>query len=180
MTQLKKPSFWFMVFLVLVALSFVVQSFAYNPDARLFPLVIGIPTAITGILIVLAEKWPGLIRRFDVTVGAKVKKVAPGIDAGDEAPKEQAEPISEAQANKRVLTLGAWMAGYMGVILLAGFTVANFLLPTAYMKVHAKSSWLHAIIVGALIAATIWVTFDYFMKANMFKGILFGEIVPPL
>jgi hypothetical protein len=173
----KSLRFWFALFMTLVTLAFVIMALGYSPMARLFPLIVGIPTFIAGVLTCLSVKWPVLIRPFDVNIGMSVKVVAEGVEK-EEAVEEAAPELSNKGIAKRVFALLGWIAGYLVVILFFGFNISNFLMVTGYMMVHPKMKWWKAIIYGLVTAFILWFMFEYTMKGDIFQGILFGELMP--
>ncbi len=64
----RKGSFWFTVAVAVFVLVFISVSFTYSYEARLIPLIIGIPTLLVCIIILLAEKYPRLISGFDISI----------------------------------------------------------------------------------------------------------------
>ncbi len=144
MNIFKRARFWFSFFMLCIAAAFVIMAIPYDADAKLFPLIIGIPTALAGIVIVASEKWPKLLSPFDVNVGLSVKVIEKSIDEEEKVEGPQKVEITDRQKVGRIFTAVAWMAGYIIVVMLVGFNPANFLLPTLYIKVHARSSWWKA------------------------------------
>lgn len=177
MSILKRASFWVTLVMLGIVLIFVVQSFSFSPKARMFPLIVGIPGVILGVMIAAAEKWPGLIKKFEVNVGMDVKVIQDGVEA--EAKIEETAPeLTSNQKMRRILVCGAWMAGYAVTVLFVGFHISNFLLSALYVRVHARVSWLKSIIMAVILTGLIYLMFDYFMKVGLFQGILFGGYLP--
>jgi hypothetical protein len=179
MSILKRASFWVTLLMLVLILIFVVSSFDFPKEkAKLFPLVVGIPGIVMGVVILLSERWPGLIKRFDVNIGMDNEIIKESVEA--EAQVEGGPEITGAAQIKPVLACAGWMAGYAVVIFLIGFNVANFLMPTLYSRVHARASWWKALLIGVSTDVFIYVMFDYFMKVSLFEGILFGAYLPHL
>lgn len=177
---LKTPSFWFSLFLFILPLGFFVMSLGiHDPGARLFPLMVSVPGILMGGLVLAGEKWPQVLAPFVPQFGMGRKIVREGVEEAEKV-EEPESTLTTRETAKRVGALGGWIAGYILVILLVGFNPANFLLPAGYLMVHGKASWWKAIIIGALVAALMYVTFTVMMQADMFPGLLFGGYLDPI
>jgi len=151
-------------------LTVVIVSFSYSPEARLIPLLVGIPTLLMIVFIFIAEKfYPKLLRMLNVSM----------LDLGKVSTKET--PSGEPRSiRKGLLVISMWLVGYVILIYLAGFLIATAVLFPLFLKIMAKATWVKAIVMGAVVWGFIYGVFELFMKFELFKGMLFGEIVPSI
>ncbi len=175
MSVFKRTSFWFSLLMLAIPVSFVIMAISYPAKPQLFPLIIGIPTSLAGAIILASEKWPKLMKPFDVAdFSAKLRKGADGNSGAEEV------ELTDKQKAGRIMAAMGWMASYITIVFFVGFNPANFLIPALYIRVHAKSSWLKTILMGVGTAVLMWAMFDLVMQAQMWKGIFFGEIMPQI
>jgi hypothetical protein len=185
--MIKSFKFWFYVVFTIIALWFVIQALGYDYRAKLGPLVVGIPTVIMGIMLIASQKWPGLIKPFDVNLGIGVKEIA--VATEKEAEEEEAThqlPVSLERI--RFFGILGWCLGYLAVAFLIGFNIANFVFPAAYLIVHQRLAWWKAAIYGICTAGLIWFGIQFLMQGDLFEGIIpiswpwgqGGETIPPL
>ena len=168
----RKGSFWFTVLIAVIILVAIVVSFDYNAKARLIPLAICIPTLLLTILILISERYPWLISKFNVSLTDLAKT--------DTKLKSDSEENNERSSGKGVLVSYAWLCALFILILLVGFIVAIPAFAFLYLKIFWRTGWLKTIAVSLALGVLIYGGFDILMKANLFEGILFGGIVPPL
>ncbi len=141
-----------LAFLVLM----VVYSLKYQFQARLFPLVVGIP-AIGLIAIVLVRSIVAARSKKEKDAAAALMEESTGFPAGWK------------------VTTGviAWIAGFVALIFVAGFNIAVLLFVFCYLKYH-KASWLRSAIVAASIEAGMYGIFTIGMKMPFYPGLLFS------
>ncbi|MFC2009862.1 tripartite tricarboxylate transporter TctB family protein [Chloroflexota bacterium] len=163
-----KGSIWFTMLLVATVLLFVALSFGYSEKARQIPLLIGIPTVMLGILLLVSERFPKLIAIFNIDLGdSKV--------AGDDKITSD-----EKQTQKKVIHFMGWLGAYVIMVLLVGFLVAAPIITFLYLKYTAHISWIKTLLFTVIVVGIIeYAAFEFLMKADMFKGILFGAVLPP-
>ena len=168
----RKGSFWFTVLIAVIAMVGIVASFDYRAEARLIPLAICIPTLILGIIVLISERYPGLISGFDISLTDLARR--------DSKVESRLKEAGERGSSKRVLTAYAWMCGFFILILLVGFAIAVPLAAFLYLKFYWRTGWLKTLAVSIVLGGLIYGGFDLLMKVDLFEGILFGGIVPPL
>ncbi|MFC1945323.1 tripartite tricarboxylate transporter permease [Chloroflexota bacterium] len=162
-------SFWFTVLILLIISVFVIVSFDYNVAARMIPLIIGITSLVLTILVLISARYPGLIKIFDISLTA----VATGG-------KSDAAVASEVAVGRKVLTILAWIVGLFILVYMVGFLIAVPVFILLYIKFSGRKSWLNTLITAAIMGGFVYFGFEVMMRTDMFKGILFGAIVPPL
>ena len=172
---MKKVSIGRLIFvglLVIFTLVMVLTSFSYFPKARLVPLVVGIPTLILAILAIIGEAYPKLLRSLDVNL-----KNFNGWDQDQEA---RLEELREMQFGRRVLIQFIWLIGFIILIYLVGFLIGIAVFAILFLKVYGKVGWIKTLAIAAGTWGFIFFMFETFMKVALFKGVLFGAIVPPI
>ncbi|MFC1872571.1 tripartite tricarboxylate transporter TctB family protein [Chloroflexota bacterium] len=163
-----KGSIWFTMLLVATVLLFVAMSFGYSEKARQIPLLIGVPTVILGILLLMSERFPKLIVMFNIDLGdSKV--------AGDDKITSD-----EKQTQKKAIHFMGWLGAYVILVLLVGFLVAAPIIIFLYLKYTGNISWIKTLLFTVIVVGIIeYAGFEILMKADMFKGILFDAVLPP-
>ena len=172
MKRIRRGNMLFTVLLLVFILIVILTSLTYSPEARLIPLLIGGVTLILGILVLISEFYPGLLKTLDVSL----------MDfAASGAAKEMgSEKPTEVQVVKKVLNISIWLAGFLVLIYFIGFLISIGMFVLLFLKVYGKRSWVKTIIVSALTWGFIYGTFEMFIKVELFRGILFEAIVPPI
>ena len=106
--------------LAVIAAYAVYAALRWPPKAALFPLVMGIPLLMLTVAQVILEL-----------------RAAPA-------------PAEAAGAGRRALAVFAWMAGFVALVLLAGFAAAVPIFVFLYLRLDSREGWLLS---GALAAA---------------------------
>jgi hypothetical protein len=158
----------FGLFLLAVAMFFVVGSLDYDPLARQIPLFVGIPVAVLLVVQVLSQLFPGSFAWLERSEGREVIHV-------DEKLLAQAEAIRAPTVQRgSALEFQAWIGGFVLAIYLAGFLVAIpiFLLGLLHLRLKEKLA------VSVMAAVVMWlvayVGFIKLMEVPLFSGVLLG------
>lgn len=150
------PTSYFFIFILLAMATVVGVSLTYPYlEVKLLPVGIG---SIVFILAVI-----GLSRE----VTAKAKAQPPTTAKGEPTEVETKNVLRGLS-----IVLGWMIALYLAVYLL-GFFIAIALYMLVYLKVRRRS-WLVAIVCAAVTAAAIYGGFEVLMKANLYKGLIWG------
>jgi len=72
------------------------------------------------------------------------------------------------------------MAGFLALIFILGFYIGIIIFLFAYVKIKVQIGWLPAALVSGALWFFIYFVFGKIMELELFKGILMGEILPPL
>ncbi|MBI2088692.1 MAG: hypothetical protein HYT78_08090 [Deltaproteobacteria bacterium] len=158
-----------LVLLLGLALYFVFAGLGYGRNSRIFPVAIGIVTAVL-IIFDLVSLWvPRLFPRTEV--GARGSRRA-------EAPSAEAQRVGYSGA--RLVRMVSWLlAGALGVGLVGfGVTVPVFIL--GFGRIEGRASWVACLVVAVLFFIFIVGYFEFTMRIRMFRGILFGDLLPLL
>lgn len=139
--------------LVIVLAAFVVISTTLNSQARMMPLIIGVP-------VLLLALWQLIL---ELRQAAREK----GEKTTEEKPKE--EP--GAQVHRHTLTVYAWVLAMFGAIYLFGFVITTFFYPLLYMRIVGHRSWRMSagISLGAL--AFLYVVMIIGLQVELYDGV---------
>lgn len=171
MSKLREGRTIFMVLLVALALYFVIAALGYGRNSRIFPLAIGIPTAVLTAL-ALAGVWkPALL------LGADVQFAGSSSGTPDSPPEESEEAGDPPLA---VLRIVGWLLLAMAGIAIFGFSVTVPIYVLLFGRLEGRASWVLCILSAVASWAFIVGYFDLFMKFRMFRGVLFGDNLPVL
>ena len=129
------------VFAVAVGLSFT-----YEPDARLLPLVIGVP----GLVLALIQF---------------VKDI-----------REHPGPAVTAEEHTREGRMFAWFVGFVSGLVLFGFLYAGPLLVAAYLYFSGREKWYVALGGAAFAWAILYGIFEQFLGLPLFEGLVIQQL----
>jgi len=170
--KIRRGNILFTCLLLVFILIVILTSLTYSPQARLIPLLIGGVTLILGILVLISEFYPGLLRTLDVSLMDFATSATPT--------ETDSEKPTEMQVVKKVLNISIWLASFLVLIYFIGFLISIGVFVLLFLKVYGKRSWVKTIIVSVLTWGFIYGTFEMFIKVELFRGILFEAIVPPI
>ena len=165
----RKWSFQFTLLLLAIVLAFVLLSLGYKAEAMLVPLVVGIPTLTLAILVLLGERNPRLGKLFEISL----EDVIAGVERSESAP-------SETHPGRKLLTILAWIFGLFIFVFLVGYVIAIPVFTFLFLKISARAGWLTTLLLTLVMGGVIYGGFEVAMRGNLFEGILFGGILPPL
>jgi hypothetical protein len=148
-----------LVLLLGLALYFVFAGLGYGPNSRIFPVSIGIVTAVL-IILDLASLW------------------APSLFFKAETPVTEAQRVGYSGA--RLVTMVSWLlTSALGVGLVGfGITVPVFIV--LFGRIEGRASWTTCVLIAAVFFVFVVGYFEFFMRIRMFRGILFGDLLPLL
>ena len=167
-----KGSILFGGMLLVYALVIVFTSLGYPADDRLIPVLIGIATIATGILVIINEVKPTLLSSFDI-----------GLVEFAEAGKTEENGCHESrgtEAGKRLIAISSWLIGFFVLIFLVGFIISVGVFILVFLKIYGKFSWIISTAETMLMLGFTYAIFELLLKAELFPGILFGASLPPV
>lgn len=167
--RMDRARFAFTILIFLFVLFFIVTSFSYEAKARLVPLLVGLVTLVFILAVFINEIHPSsIIERMNVdwTKDFRVEDLS--------GPKE--EKISA----RKLFTIFCWMMCFFLLIFLCGFHISIVLFSCALLKLKGKVGWAKALLIAGGIWAAVFLIFDWAMGFGLFRGVLFGEIIPPI
>ena len=145
----------------------VIMALGYGRNSRMFPLAIGVPTAILLALSLVAVWKPAILRGADVHLG------------DSSASEPNIEEIREAKyAPSHVAAMIGWLIFAAVAIGLIGFRFAVPLFVLLFARLEGRAKWLAAMMVALCTWAFVVGYFELFMKFGMFRGVLFGDMLP--
>ncbi|MGD9347944.1 MAG: tripartite tricarboxylate transporter TctB family protein, partial [Candidatus Aminicenantes bacterium] len=157
------------VLILCIVLFFVVTSFSYDPRAKLVPLLVGCSTLVLVLALLVNTFHPfSILEKIDVDW-------AKDLRLQELSPKEE-----KKTGTPRFLIVLCWIVGFFLSILSVGFHISIPLYAFAFLKIQAKVSLIKALLVAILTWAAVFAIFEWAMNFELFGGILFGEIIPPL
>ena len=167
----RKMSFWYTILILIIFFAVILMSLTYGEKARLVPLLISISGAVLTLFVLIGEKYPDLIKRFDFSLTQFVAE-------------EKENGTGHAQAGeiplRGILTFLAWVMWAAVLIFFIGFQFAIPLYVFSFLKIFGRLTWLRSIITAVMASCLLYGLFEIALKVSLFKGILFGELIPQL
>jgi hypothetical protein len=139
----------------------------FEPESRIFPLVVSIP-AILFLSIVLLHQVSGSLEAWT------------GERLGDEFVDSLGiETLSETSSEDRVkLTIVVlWVFSFAVFIFLLGFQIGILLFLLSFYKLYAEFGTLETIVFSLVIWAICMALFDYVLKIRLFEGVIGVSII---
>lgn len=167
-----KGSFLFTAIHLAFALVVTWISLGIKGMAGFVPLVFGIGSSILAMLLLFGERYPRLISRFDINMTGYEKKSKPL--------EHRLQLTAEQSPDKKVVVVLAYLLVFYVLIYLVGIIMATPIFILASLKIYGRINWVPAISITTIVAGFIYVIFEVLLGLDLFRGILFGEIVPPL
>lgn len=158
----------FALMLLLVTLFFVIGAVSYDPLARQFPLIVGVPVALLLLLQILIQLFPKSFVGLERIDGRQVIQV-------DQNLMTQVKAVRALREEKgRELEFHAWTGGFLLAIYLLGFLTAIplFLIGLLYLRLREKL-WV-SLVAAAVMWVVAYVGFIKWMEVPLFKGILWS------
>jgi len=118
-------------------------SFTFAPEARLLPLVIGIP---------------GLI----LSVAQLIKEL-----------REKGVPVVTTEEHAREFRMFVWFFTFVGGLVLFGFPYAGPLLVAAYLYISGGEKWYVALAAAAIAWGILYGVFEWFLGLPLFEGLVY-------
>lgn len=130
----------------------VIGAFNYPPEARLFPLAVGIP-AIIICLFFLMYNWQ-VIKKFT----------------------HEVKSLSEAVPKIRMFVAFGLGVVYLILIYFLGYFISTIIMGMAIPYFYGKSKlWLSVLFTGVILLS-VWLVFSVFLNVTMPPGILLSNI----
>jgi len=159
----------FSCFFLAVSVLFTAVSFSLEGQSRLIPLAAGISTCVVMVLVMTKERFPdSFLTKLDSGVMRE-----PG-------PEPATGGIIEEIRAEAVLRMAGWIGFFFLMVFLAGFIFAVPVFTFVFLKFRGKSGWGWSFISACLLTAAVFVIFQILMGVILFKGVIFGEVIPPV
>lgn len=157
-----------MVFLVF-NLVILVASTSHTANARTVPLLAGGLTLVLLMAVLINEVRPlPALQRFNIDLTKKYRS------------DDLAVPAEPETAQKKLFASVLGIVVFFLMILSFGFYLSIPVYTFIYMRAKGKASWIRAVLTAVMIDALIFVFFEAAMGVALFKGLVFGEILPAL
>ncbi|GAB6153797.1 hypothetical protein JCM17380_25470 [Desulfosporosinus burensis] len=140
--------FAFVLFLFFIV--FVGLALTYNPQARMVPLVIGIPSLILS---------AGML--WNTWSKAKTSQLV-----------EKESEIKKEFSNRDLLMTFAWFFALLIMVYLFGFLYVIPIFLLAYLRLSGKESWVLTITISLSACLVILILFVMILKVDLYKGII--------
>ena len=121
-------------------------SFTYAPEARLLPLVVGIP----GLILSLVQ----LVKEL----------------------REQGIPVISLEEHAREWRMFAWFFLFAAGLVLFGFPYAGPLLVAAFLYFSGGEKWYVAVIAAIIAWSILYGVFERFLGLPLFEGLVYQWI----
>jgi hypothetical protein len=162
--------------MLLIAAIFVVGAFQYTGRQRLVPWVIGVPTIVILIFIIIAELSP----RLTFLTGAKG-------EAPDDAPKTDGTQV-DAGSWQRVLIVYGWLLFFLVSVFILGFYISIPCFLFLFLRYESKVSPAVATVSTIAVLIPLWLIFRTLLDIPLWPGaipmimpgIFGGGSIPPL
>lgn len=167
MKQINRGKLFFISLLLFVALIFFIVSLSFEPNARAMPLAVSLAAILMGLPVMINEIYPVRFIRsysFELVSFSKASK----------SEKHDEDNL------KNLMSIVAWMFGFLIFIFFFGFYTAILFFTLIYLKIQSRIAWPKAVVVSVTLWFFIFLVFGKGMSLSLFKGIFFGEILPPL
>ena len=162
----------FFFLLLLGSLFITYESFNYQPDARIFPLII-----VTTLNLVLTIQLLKLVvgRFRDPPADEPTREPA---DSGDDNDPFSMEHLStETVTLERELRAAAWIYGFGITVSLLGFFIAIPIFLTLFLKIESELGVARILAFTAGIVVTVYLVFVILLNSQVYSGVLLGTLV---
>ena len=174
MRRKNSASFWVNIIFLIILFIAMIGSFNYSERARLIPLAVCIGVSILILIVLIGEKYSRLIRSFDSSLI--------DVSSGSSNGKLLSESITmrERDGPGKVAIIFGWLVGFFVLIYLAGFLIAIPISVLTFLKIWSRLPWTKTMVIAAVTWGFIYILFEVIMKVDLFEGILFGGVSPPI
>ena len=171
---LKKGSLLYGTVIVLVGFWVAFTSLGFPGKARLMPLLASIIVIFFTLMAMVAEQNPK-VSKFSSIGLFDYAQMGTALAQKLKTDK-QVEPVKELDAILWTLALCGLL---FFLIYFIGFIPAVGIFSCLCFKFYARLKWLYSFIWGVAVSG-FTLGFESIFNLQLFKGILFGEILPPL
>ena len=157
------------VFLFLVTLVFIMDSFHYGAETRIVPLTIGGLTSVLLLAVIVNAIRPmNILRKLNIDFIQKYR------------PEDLKMNTGMKLESKKLLGTVLWIVAFFLMILVFGFHLSIPLYSVVFLRAQGKASWPRALLTGACIWFVVFLLFEVALDFNLYRGWLWGEVMPPL
>lgn len=204
LSKLFRGNVLFSLMFVVIFAVLTYTAMGYNPLARSFPLIVSIPGLLISLLQFVRdvtgalrgepeekkkdkEKMPARVAAT-LAAGAGTSAVGAaetlaaaakvtGAAAIAEPEKKKKPKLSPAEKrNKEFIGIG-WIVAYVIGIYVIGFPLATIAYMLGFIMLYNKESWKLSIAYTAVLMVFIWIAFVFFLKSNLYAGMIYDMLV---
>ena len=163
------------VILVFTSLLFFGWSFSYGGMAGFVPLVLSVPTVVLAILCLAGERYPVIMKVFEVSLEDVLTSAA-----GGEGAVQVEEPGPKAGEMGLITRMFLWFAVFGVLVFITGFYVSTLVFALAFTRLQGGIGWPGALFITALALGFFYFVFEETLAVDLFAGVIFGAFIPPL
>ncbi|MGE5303799.1 MAG: tripartite tricarboxylate transporter TctB family protein [Alphaproteobacteria bacterium] len=152
-----RPQAIFSLGFVIFFIVFVYEAQGWRPQARLYPLAIGIPMLILAIIQLILD-LKGVER--------KQKDDAAPVDF------QFAQSVDPAVARSRTFNIFGWLFGFFIGIWLLGFNITIPLMVFGYLKIQSGEKWWLSLTLTAVAGLFFWFLFVWLLNLPFPDGVI--------
>lgn len=167
----------FALLLLAFILVLLVDTPQYSTTGQLFPVVIGVPTFLLLVFLLITQVSPRLNRLASKYAGAELFEVDEVVDEFEDAATATAEERTRQEERFDVFVICLWTLAFFGVILLIGFLPGTLVFLIAYYRIQADQSVPRTILYSLLMWAFVIVIFVFVLNTPFYTGV-FGVELP--
>lgn len=170
----------FTVLLLLFIGTLLASTPQYRDDSQLFPLVIGIPTFLLLLFLLVVQvstRFNRKIERYATSNLFDLDEVVSDMDrsvAGGGATRR-----SLPEKRKNVLSISLWTLALFGIILLVGFLPGTLIFLLAFYRFHAGQNWFRTLAYSLVMWLFVVVIFEIVLNTPFYTGLLGVELPLP-
>lgn len=166
----KYPEYLFITALFLFFAVLLGMTPRYDPDTRLFPLVIGVPTILMIALLWLFRFSDRLQMPTESDSTSEIFDVDEGVQG--QSKSDQDDEPSLPMQRKRVANIALWTLLLFGLILLVGFLPGTLVFLVAYYRWQAGREWAQTLLYSIVIWVLVIAVFDVLLGISFYEGLL--------
>lgn len=146
----------------------VIDVFNYNPNARLFPLVVGTVAFFLALIQFLVDAFPSMRRLFPFVVEKGVFTAKPLQGVHNESKKTETEQESMKENELLKITLiFSWLIGFVLLFNYFHYLVAVFLFLFTFIWLFSKENPKIALGISVGMCGFLFLVFDLLLGANL-------------
>jgi hypothetical protein len=150
------------IIMTLVGIGFLYWSYTYDPEARLFPVIIGWTWIILSALDIVASS------------GTRFGDLVAAFFTGQVVAPKDDEHIE--QSGKKTIISIVWVIAFIGAVYFVGFFPVIPFYIFLFVVVQGKKSIKLGAIAGVATVTFSWLVFAVIFSYPIFKGVLFEEL----
>jgi len=161
MSALQRVNFVTILLLLLIAGTLVLASLVYDFRQRIVPLIIGIPTVLLLVFLLLGTFFPRLGR------------IAEGAMLGDMSDTESVGGDAGRDGNwLRIIIIAGWLVALSAGLFVFGFFLAIPVFLLLFFKFESKLTLFKAAASTAATALVMYLMFLYFLNIEIWPGMI--------